>query len=185
MPPMEVSWIKMEKGRERLYINLMYSLCDEAGELHLPKDDARRELALSPEQADGREGEAIVCGVVAAAGGGGERGGGGDGTHPVEAATPGPATYGSQHLRVEVSNEVYSGGGEGVGVSEEVVTCALKGLSPVMGVVEDQGASGESTGDKGTAGSRDGDESLGGLGGDEGSRGEGGGRGGAAGSSIR
>uniref|UniRef100_A0A7S4BSU0 Uncharacterized protein n=1 Tax=Chrysotila carterae TaxID=13221 RepID=A0A7S4BSU0_CHRCT len=46
MPPLEVSWVQMEKAQQRLYVNMLYALCDKAGELHLPKDNARQELAL-------------------------------------------------------------------------------------------------------------------------------------------
>eukprot|EP00965_Chrysotila_dentata_P181080 5977681-Pleurochrysis_carterae.AAC.1 len=31
MPPLEVSWVQMEKGQQRLYVNMLYALCDEAG----------------------------------------------------------------------------------------------------------------------------------------------------------
>mmetsp|Transcript_13116 Transcript_13116/g.27914 ORF Transcript_13116/g.27914 Transcript_13116/m.27914 type:complete len:98 (+) Transcript_13116:679-972(+) len=37
LSPMEVSWVKQGKGQERLYVNLLYVLCDEAGGLHLPR----------------------------------------------------------------------------------------------------------------------------------------------------
>ena len=35
-------------GVDRLYFNFMYALVTETGEFHSPKDDDRRELALSP-----------------------------------------------------------------------------------------------------------------------------------------
>eukprot|EP00965_Chrysotila_dentata_P185048 6109208-Pleurochrysis_carterae.AAC.1 len=50
MAPLEMSWVQMASGQERLYVNLLYALCDEVGELHLPKDDSRRELALTQAQ---------------------------------------------------------------------------------------------------------------------------------------
>lgn len=43
----EVSWVTPAQGVDRLYVNFMYVLADEAGELHLPKDASRRELAVS------------------------------------------------------------------------------------------------------------------------------------------
>eukprot|EP00965_Chrysotila_dentata_P103066 3402904-Pleurochrysis_carterae.AAC.1 len=51
MAPLEVSWVQMASGQERsLYVNLLYALCGEAGELHLPKHDSRQELALTQAQ---------------------------------------------------------------------------------------------------------------------------------------
>ena len=38
----------LARGVERLYVNLMYVLSDEDGELHPPKDPMRNEIALSP-----------------------------------------------------------------------------------------------------------------------------------------
>eukprot|EP00965_Chrysotila_dentata_P058437 1938191-Pleurochrysis_carterae.AAC.1 len=50
MAPLEVSWVQTANGQERLYVNLLDALRDEAGDLHLPKDDSRRELALTQAQ---------------------------------------------------------------------------------------------------------------------------------------
>ena len=44
----EISHVRLARGVERLYVNLMYVLSDEDGELHLPKDPMRNEIALSP-----------------------------------------------------------------------------------------------------------------------------------------
>jgi hypothetical protein len=49
MPLAEISHVKAgSAGLPRLYINLMYVLTDEAGEMHYPKDGRRREMAVSP-----------------------------------------------------------------------------------------------------------------------------------------
>lgn len=37
------------RSEDRLYVNLMYVLSDEAGELHLPKDEKKRELSFTNE----------------------------------------------------------------------------------------------------------------------------------------
>jgi hypothetical protein len=46
----EISHVKLARGVERLYINFMYALTDEAGTMHFPKDAARNEIALNPAQ---------------------------------------------------------------------------------------------------------------------------------------
>ena len=46
----EISHVKLARGVERLYINFMYTLTDEAGLMHYPKDAARNEIALNPAQ---------------------------------------------------------------------------------------------------------------------------------------
>lgn len=44
----EATWMSPSNGgADRLYMNFMYVLADEAGEVHPPKDGNRRELALS------------------------------------------------------------------------------------------------------------------------------------------
>lgn len=44
----EFTWVLPARGRvERLYVNFMYVLADEMGEVHPPKDARRRELAFS------------------------------------------------------------------------------------------------------------------------------------------
>jgi hypothetical protein len=48
LPPLEISWVKMARGVDRLYINFMYALLTAEGEFHPPKDEQRRELAISP-----------------------------------------------------------------------------------------------------------------------------------------
>ena len=45
MPTLEITWEEMPSG-DRLRVNFMYCLADADGELHPPKDDDRRELAL-------------------------------------------------------------------------------------------------------------------------------------------
>jgi hypothetical protein len=47
MPTLELTWEEMPSG-DRLRVNFMYCLADSDGELHAPKDNARRELALPP-----------------------------------------------------------------------------------------------------------------------------------------
>lgn len=46
MPPMEVAHEVSSSGMERLYLNGMYVLATENGELHFPKDNQRRELLI-------------------------------------------------------------------------------------------------------------------------------------------
>jgi hypothetical protein len=46
LTPLEVSWVSMLRGVDRLYINFMYALVTDTGEFHSPKDDQRREIAL-------------------------------------------------------------------------------------------------------------------------------------------
>ena len=50
MPPIEISWVCVSDGRERLYVNMEYCLFDEDGEMHVPKNMERKEKELSPEQ---------------------------------------------------------------------------------------------------------------------------------------
>lgn len=45
--PMEVSWVKLEKGYEALYLNFNFVMVDQDGEVHAPKDVHRREMSLS------------------------------------------------------------------------------------------------------------------------------------------
>ena len=37
MPPVQISWSRMACGLHRLYVNMIYLLCDENGDLHKPK----------------------------------------------------------------------------------------------------------------------------------------------------
>ena len=50
MPPVQISWSRMACGLHRLYVNMIYLLCDENGDLHKPKDMNRREMTISPAQ---------------------------------------------------------------------------------------------------------------------------------------
>ena len=43
----EISHVHLARGVQRLYLNISYALSDEAGELHLPKDNNRIEIAYS------------------------------------------------------------------------------------------------------------------------------------------
>lgn len=43
----EVSWVEPANGVDHLHMNFMYVISDETGEVHPPKDAARREIALS------------------------------------------------------------------------------------------------------------------------------------------
>jgi len=47
MPPLEITHEVSSSGAERCYLNGMYVLATEAGEMHYPKDNNRRELELS------------------------------------------------------------------------------------------------------------------------------------------
>lgn len=49
LPGITISWVK-KSGLDRLYINFMYMLSDESGELHPPKDGERREILMEPEE---------------------------------------------------------------------------------------------------------------------------------------
>ncbi|KAL1496604.1 hypothetical protein AB1Y20_014208 [Prymnesium parvum] len=46
IPSFEISVCNMARGVDRAYINLMYILLDEDGEIHFPKDQQRREFAF-------------------------------------------------------------------------------------------------------------------------------------------
>ena len=46
---LETSWVR-QGDRERLFVNMMYLLSDEDGELHPPKDSNRNEIALTAEE---------------------------------------------------------------------------------------------------------------------------------------
>ena len=48
IPGAEISHVVHARGVERLYMNFQYVLSDEDGELHLPKDNRRNEIAFSP-----------------------------------------------------------------------------------------------------------------------------------------
>ena len=43
----EISHVQLARGVQRLYLNISYALSDEAGELHLPEDNNRIEIAYS------------------------------------------------------------------------------------------------------------------------------------------
>ena len=43
----EISHVKLARSVERLYVNFMYVLTDEAGLVHYPKDAARNEIAMN------------------------------------------------------------------------------------------------------------------------------------------
>lgn len=43
----EFSWVASSAGTDRSFVNFMYILLDETGELHFPKDDNRRESSFS------------------------------------------------------------------------------------------------------------------------------------------
>ena len=47
IPDMEISWVREGLGREKLYVNFMFVLSDEDGEVHPPKDSKRNEIAFS------------------------------------------------------------------------------------------------------------------------------------------
>ena len=47
IPDMEISWVAASNGSEKLFVNLLYVLSDEDGELHPPKDSDRREIPLN------------------------------------------------------------------------------------------------------------------------------------------
>ena len=45
-----ISHVVHSRGVSKMYVNFMYALLDENGELHPPKDSARNEIALTPEE---------------------------------------------------------------------------------------------------------------------------------------
>ena len=49
MPPLEISWVHLRRGVDRLYVNYFYVLWDQWGALHPPKDNQRREMTISDE----------------------------------------------------------------------------------------------------------------------------------------
>jgi hypothetical protein len=48
MPLVEISWAE-KQGSDRLYVNFQFVLASEHGQLYPPKDEERREIALSPQ----------------------------------------------------------------------------------------------------------------------------------------
>ena len=55
LPPFEVSVVEMPRGVDRMFLNFMYVLSDEDGELHWPKDGERRELDFTYQEAAVRQ----------------------------------------------------------------------------------------------------------------------------------
>ena len=49
IPPMQLSWWQPQGRTSRVEVSYMYVLIQDTGELHPPKDNDRRELALSPQ----------------------------------------------------------------------------------------------------------------------------------------
>lgn len=48
--PMEISWVHLvEQNHDAMYVNFNFILADEDGELHMPKDQSRREMAINNE----------------------------------------------------------------------------------------------------------------------------------------
>ena len=47
IPPCEMSVVQMPRGVDRMYVNFMYVVSDEDGEVHYPKDNQRREISFS------------------------------------------------------------------------------------------------------------------------------------------
>ena len=50
IPPFEVSSYTKPSGSDRLHINMMYTLWDQGGGMHPPKDEQRREIAYSKKE---------------------------------------------------------------------------------------------------------------------------------------
>ena len=46
IPPLEISIVK-GGGRTRLYLNMLYVIADDTGEIHYPKDSTRREISFA------------------------------------------------------------------------------------------------------------------------------------------
>ena len=53
IPPFELSIVEMARGVSRAYVNLMYTLWDQGGGMHPPKDAERRELSYSSTEVSG------------------------------------------------------------------------------------------------------------------------------------
>lgn len=49
VPPATISWVRLPRAAERLYVNMMYALVDHNGEIHFPKDENLREFSAAPE----------------------------------------------------------------------------------------------------------------------------------------
>ena len=60
IPDLEISWVRESCGREKLFVNFMYILADEDGELHLPKDSQRREIQISAQEMRGIRREVLA-----------------------------------------------------------------------------------------------------------------------------
>jgi hypothetical protein len=73
MPPVQIQWVRLASGMDWLYVNMMYVLADQLGEMHALKDAANRELALS--QATSQAMRQLILGC-ASSGGRWRRGGG-------------------------------------------------------------------------------------------------------------
>ena len=50
IPPFEVSVVRVARGVDRLYVNMMYMLWDQGGGFHPPKDDEKVELEYTAEE---------------------------------------------------------------------------------------------------------------------------------------
>ena len=60
MPPLEISHVVLASGLERTYVNGMYALVTEHGEMHWPKDNERREIQVDPEVESSLRWEVLV-----------------------------------------------------------------------------------------------------------------------------
>jgi hypothetical protein len=60
MPPLEISHVVLASGLERTYVNGMYALVTERGEMHWPKDNERREIEVDPEVESSLRQEVLV-----------------------------------------------------------------------------------------------------------------------------
>ena len=66
MPGIEISYVK-KSGLDRLFVNFMYILSDQAGELHPPKDNDRLEIGMSDDLTrEMREQVLLYVGTMAA-----------------------------------------------------------------------------------------------------------------------
>eukprot|EP00965_Chrysotila_dentata_P204004 6182076-Pleurochrysis_carterae.AAC.1 len=139
---------------------MLYVLCDEAGELHLPRPGVCADVGAgerhSPAgscrcEADGTARLPALSSLVKIVGKGGESGGGGNELHPGrEAATPRSAS--DCVPSVPFPSRLYSGRGQGDGEGEEVVLGEVGGIPCLVGGMEDQRRGEEPSRDVGAAG---------------------------------
>eukprot|EP00965_Chrysotila_dentata_P032553 1084453-Pleurochrysis_carterae.AAC.2 len=179
MPPLEISLVGIERGQEKLYVNMLFSLYDVAGELHPPKDDTLRELALTTAQVGKIRRQILVDPELmakqnfplSAALQGGNCGArtelqSWNRTRTAQALPSRPAS--DERYTRQVPTAVQYGASKGVRQGQAVIPCKVGGLLySIVGSLEDQSGGGEPIGDVGAARARHENGSVGELAGCE------------------